>query len=103
MYSEVSQSPLLLRYIGFNHLRSTMLQDTLTIRYYQKLSDALVELWNRGYRFDELRLYVDGYLAALKHTNSLEPYLIHRLEEEITRYLYDPSTFETPLPEPDYR
>ncbi len=80
-----------------------MLQDTLTIRYYQKLSDALVELWNRGYRYDELRLYVDGYLASLRHTNSLEPYLIHRLEEEITRYLYDPSTFETPLPEPDYR
>jgi hypothetical protein len=80
-----------------------MLQDTLTIRYYQKLSDAVVELWNRGYRYDELRLYVDGYLASLRHTNSLEPYLIHRLEEEITRYLYDPSTFETPLPEPDYR
>ena len=80
-----------------------MLQDTLTIRYYQKLSDAVVELWNRGYRYDELRLYVDGYLAALRHTNSLEPYLIHRLEEEITRYLYDPSTFEMPLPEPDYR
>ena len=80
-----------------------MLQDTLTIRYYQKISDAVVELWNRGYRYDELRLYVDGYLASLRHTNSLEPYLIHRLEEEITRYLYDPSTFETPLPEPDYR
>ncbi|UBF25160.1 hypothetical protein K9N68_26545 [Kovacikia minuta CCNUW1] len=79
-----------------------MLQDTLTIRYYQRLSDALVDLWNRGYRFDDLRLYVDGYLAALKHTNSLEAYLIHRLEEEITRYLYDPSNFEKPEPERDY-
>ena len=79
-----------------------MLQDTLTIRYYQKLSDAVVDLWNRGYRFDELRLYVDGYIAALKHTHSLEPYLIHRLEEEVTRYLYDPSNFEKPEPERDY-
>jgi hypothetical protein len=79
-----------------------MLQDTLTIRYYQKLSDAVVDLWNRGYRFDELRLYVDGYIAALKHTNSLEPYLIHRLEEEVTRYLYDPSNFEKPETERDY-
>lgn len=79
-----------------------MLQDTLTISYYQKLSDAVVDLWNRGYRFDELRLYVDGYIAALKHTNSLEPYLIHRLEEEITRYLYDPSNFEKPETERDY-
>jgi hypothetical protein len=79
-----------------------MLQDTLTIRYYQKLSDALGDLWNRGYRFDELRLYVDGYIAALKQTNSLEPYLVHRLEEEITRYLYDPSNFQKPESELDY-
>lgn len=79
-----------------------MLQDTLTIRYYQKLSDALGDLWNRGYRFDELRLYVDGYIAALKQTNGLEPYLVHRLEEEITRYLYDPSNFQKPESELDY-
>ncbi len=76
-----------------------MLQDTLTIRYYQKLTDALVEQWNRGYRFDDLRLYVDGYLAAMRHSNALEPYLIHRLEEEVTRYLYDPSNFEMTQPE----
>ncbi len=80
-----------------------MLQDALTIRYYQRLSDALVDLWNRGYRFDDLRLYVDGYLAALRHSNSIEPYLIHRLEEEVTRYLYDPSNFEKPESELDYR
>ncbi|HIK13933.1 MAG TPA: hypothetical protein IGS53_01310 [Leptolyngbyaceae cyanobacterium M33_DOE_097] len=81
-----------------------MLQDTLTIRYYQRISDALVELWNRGYRFDDLRMYIDGYLAAMRHSNSLEPYLIHRLEEEVTRFLYDSSNFEpTPQSEPDYR
>lgn len=82
-----------------------MLQDTLTIRYYQKLTDALVELWNRGYRFDDLRLYLDGYLSALKQTGALETYLIHRLEEEVTRYIYDPSNFAMPEPEPerDYR
>jgi len=79
-----------------------MLQDTQTIRFYQKLSDSLGDLWNRGYRFDDLRLYVDGFLAALRQTNAIEPYLIHRLEEEITRYLYDPSNFEKPESEPDY-
>ncbi|MBD2088668.1 hypothetical protein H6F67_02180 [Microcoleus sp. FACHB-1515] len=79
-----------------------MLQDTQTIRYYQWLSDALVEQWNRGYRFDELRLYLDGYLAALRHSNAIEPYLIHRLEEEALRYLHDPSNFELPQSEPDY-
>lgn len=79
-----------------------MLQDALTIRYYQRLTDALVDLWSRGYRFDDLRLYVEGYLAALKHSSSLEAYLVHRLEEEVFRYLYDPSNFEKPESEPDY-
>ena len=79
-----------------------MLQDTQTIRYYQKLTDALAELWNRGYRLDDLRLYVDGYLAALRHTNTVEPYHIHRLEEEVTRFLYDPSNFESLESQSDY-
>jgi hypothetical protein len=82
-----------------------MLQDTRTIRHYQKLTDALVEMWQRGYRTDDLRLYLDGYLAALRHSNLLEPYSIHRLEEEATRFLYDPYNFEMPVqpePETDY-
>lgn len=78
-----------------------MLQDTQTIRHYQKLTDALVEMWNRGYRSSDLRLYLDGYLAALRHTNAIEPYLIHRLEEEASRYLYDSSNFELPELEPE--
>ena len=82
-----------------------MLQDTQTIRYYQQLTDALVFMWDRGYRYDELRLYIDGYMAALRHSNALEMYLIHRLEEEAMRYLRDPSNFEVmPMtqPESDY-
>ncbi|MGG6298183.1 DUF6761 family protein [Leptolyngbya sp. AN02str] len=80
-----------------------MLQDAQTIRYYQRITDGLNEQWNRGYRFDELRLYLDGYLAALRHTNAIEPFLIHRLEEEAIRFLYDPSNFEMTQTEPDYR
>ncbi len=78
-----------------------MLQDTQSIRYYQQLTDALVYMWNRGYRFDDLRLYIDGYLAALRHSNALEAYLIHRLEEEATRYLRDPSNFVEVMPLPE--
>lgn len=82
-----------------------MLQDTVAIRHYQKLTDAFVEMWNRGYGFQDLRLYLDGYLAALRQSNAVEPYLVHRLEDEITRFLYDRSNFEAlqTLPEPDYR
>ncbi|AFZ31738.1 MULTISPECIES: DUF6761 family protein [Chroococcaceae] len=78
-----------------------MLQDPLTIRFYQKLTDALVEMWNRGYRADDLRLYLDGYLAALRHSSAIEPYLIHRMEEEAVRFLYDPFNFELSQPEPE--
>jgi hypothetical protein len=73
-----------------------MLQDTLTIRNYQKLTDSLVDMWERGYRTDELRLFLDGYLAALRTTNAMEVHLIHRLEQEATRFLYDASNFDTP-------
>ncbi|MGJ3254663.1 MAG: DUF6761 family protein [Elainellaceae cyanobacterium] len=81
-----------------------MLQDAQTIRCYQHVTDALNEQWNRGYRTDELRLYLDGYLAALRNTNAIEPYLVHRLEQEVIRYMYDLSNFEMPepMPEPDY-
>lgn len=80
-----------------------MLQDTQAIRHYQRLTDALVEQWNRGYRYEELRHYMDGYIAALRHSNAIEPYLVHRLEEEVIRYIYDPSNFEMTQSEPDYR
>jgi hypothetical protein len=79
-----------------------MLQDALTIRFYQNLTDNLVELRHRGYPIDSLRLYIDGYLVALRQANTLEPYLINRLEDEVTRYLYDPSNFATPETLVDY-
>ncbi|MEM9215168.1 MAG: DUF6761 family protein [Cyanobacteria bacterium P01_F01_bin.150] len=78
-----------------------MLQDTHTIRHYQHITDALNQQWDRGYRTEELRLYLDGYLAALRHSKAIEPYRVHRLEEEATRYLYDYSNFATPHPELD--
>jgi hypothetical protein len=76
-----------------------MLQDPKTIRHYQRLTDALVDLWERGYRFDELRLYVDGYITALRHSQVLEAFDVHHLEGEVLRYLYDVSNFERLQPE----
>lgn len=79
-----------------------MLQDARAIRYYQRLTDALTEQWHRGYRTDDLRFFVEGYIAALRHSDALEPYWVHRLEEDITRFLYDTSNFVIPEPEIDY-
>ena len=71
-----------------------MLQDPKAIRHFQKLADAIAELWHRGRRYDELRLYVDGYLAALRYTDALDAYWVNRLEAEVIRYLYDPSNYQ---------
>ncbi|MDR9403742.1 MAG: DUF6761 family protein [Halothece sp. Uz-M2-17] len=79
-----------------------MLQDSTAVRHYQHLTDAMVDYWHRGYRFNELRLYVDGYLAGLRSANILEPYQLNRLEEEAIRFLRDRSNFEEVLPEPDF-
>ncbi len=79
-----------------------MLQDSQAVRHYQHLTDAMVDYWHRGYRFNELRLYVDGYLAGLRSANVLEPYQLNRLEEEAIRFLRDQSNFEQVLPEPDF-
>ncbi|GAB4526862.1 MAG: hypothetical protein Tsb0014_07290 [Pleurocapsa sp.] len=75
------------------------LQDSQSIRHYQKLTDAMVELWHKRYSFEEIRLYVEGYISCLRYSNSMETYLIHRLEEQASRFLRDPSNFELSMPQ----
>ncbi len=76
-----------------------MLQDSQAVRHYQHLTDAMVDYWHRGYRFNELRLYLDGYLAGLRSASVLEPYQLNRLEEEALRFLRDRSNFEELMPQ----
>ena len=71
-----------------------MLQHSQSIRHYQKITDNMVDLWRRGYKFDEIRLHLDGYISCLRQTQALEAYHINRLEEEAMRFLRDPSNFE---------
>ena len=75
-----------------------MLQNSQSIRHYQKLTDSMVDLWQRGYKFEEIRMYLEGYLSCLKQTNTIESYQIHRLEEAAMRFLRDPSNFELSIP-----
>lgn len=76
-----------------------MLQDARVIRYYQRITDTLVDYWHKGYRADELRLYLEGYIASLRHSGALESYLINQLEQEAIRFLYDSSNFAVVQPE----
>jgi hypothetical protein len=82
-----------------------MLQDARVIRYYQRITDTLVDYWHKGYRADELRLYLEGYITSLRHSGGLESYLINQLEQETVRFLYDSSNFVVAQPEveSDYR
>ena len=82
-----------------------MLQDARVIRYYQRITDTLVDYWNKGYRTDELRLYLEGYIASMRHSGAVESYLINQLEQEAIRFLYDSSNFAVAQPEveTDYR
>ena len=54
----------------------------------------MVDLWRRGYKVDEIRLYMDGYISCLRQTQTLEVYHINRLEEKAMSFLRDPSNFE---------
>ena len=76
-----------------------MLQNSQSIRHYQKITDSMVDLHHKRYRFEEIRMYMDGYLSCLRQTNLLEAYEIHRLEEEAFRFLRDPSHFELAKPQ----
>lgn len=76
-----------------------ILQDSQSIRHYQKITDSMVDLWRRRYSFEEIKLYLDGYIACLRNSDLLEPYHIHRLEEQALRYLRDPSNFELSYPQ----
>jgi len=71
-----------------------VLRDPDTIRHYQSLTDTFVNLWERGYRGDDFRMYLDGYLDALRRSNTIEIFHLHRLEEESVRFINDPSNFE---------
>ena len=76
-----------------------ILQDPQTIRHYQKITDGMVDLWRRRYSFEEIRLYLDGYIACLRNSDFVEQYLIHRLEEQAMCFLRDPSNFELSSPQ----
>jgi len=74
----------------------TSLQHPRAIRHFQSLCDACQELTHRYHTPSELRLYADGYLHALRRSESLDPREIAKLEALIDRWILDPSSFIGP-------
>ena len=74
----------------------TSLDDPDAIRHFQSLCDACQELTTRYHSPSELRLYADGYLHALRRSDSLDPRELAKLELLIERWILDPSSFIGP-------
>ncbi len=74
----------------------TSLHHPEAIRHFQSLCDACQELTSRHHSPSELRLYADGYLHAVRKSGRLERNEQEKLEELISKWIIDPSSFIGP-------
>ena len=77
-------------------MTSQSFQDPQAIKHFQSVCDACQQLISRYYSPAELRLYVDGYLHALRKMNQLSIKDQQKLEELLAKWILDPSSFIGP-------
>ena len=68
----------------------------MAIRHFQSICDCCQDLVTRLHTPSDLKLYSDGYLQALRNSNSLEPKDQEKFERLIDRWILDPSSFIDP-------
>ena len=71
-------------------------ENPIAIRHFQSICDNCQDLINQHYTQSDIRLFSDGYLQALRNSNSLESKDQEKLERLIYRWLQDPSSFIDP-------
>ena len=71
------------------------------IRHFQSICDNCQDLINQYHTPSELKLFSDGYLQALRNSNSLELKDQEKLEELTERWIRDPSSFINPKDKPN--
>ena len=74
----------------------TSFENPLAIRHFQSICDSCQDLVTRFHTPSDLKLYSDGYLQALRNSNSLELKDLEKLERLIERWILDPSSFINP-------
>ena len=74
----------------------TSFENPIAIRHFQSICDDCQYLVTRFHTPSDLKLYSDGYLQALRNSNSLEPIDQEKLERLIERWILDPSSFINP-------
>ena len=68
----------------------------MAIRHFQSICDNCQVLINQLHGPSELKIYSDGYLQALRNSNSLELKDQEKLERLVNRWILDPSSFLDP-------
>ena len=74
----------------------TSFENPVAIRHFQSICDSCQDLVTRFHTPSDLKLYSDGYLQALRNSNSLELKDLEKLERLIERWILDPSSFIRP-------
>ena len=74
----------------------TSFENPKAIRHFQSICDSCQDLVTRYHGHSDLKLYSEGYLQALRNSNSLEPKDQEKLERLIERWILDPSSFIDP-------
>ena len=74
----------------------TSFENPKAIRHFQSICDGCQDLVSHFHTPSDLRLYCDGYLQALRNSNSLERSDQDKLERLIERWILDPSSFIDP-------
>ena len=77
-------------------MTSQIFEDTEAIKHFQSICDACQELISRYHSPSELKLYVDGYIDALRKTKRLSAKDQEKLEILVNRWIMDPSSFVGP-------
>ena len=70
--------------------------DPDAIKHFQSICDACQELISRYHSPSELKLYVDGYMHALRKTKVLQEKDLQKLDILINKWIMDPSSFVGP-------
>ena len=74
----------------------TSFENPKAIRHFQSICDNCQDLINQNHNQSDIKLFSDGYLQALRNSNSLEPKDQEKLERLIDRWIKDPSSFFGP-------
>ena len=71
----------------------TSFENPIAIRHFQSICDNCQDLINQLHTQSDIKLFSDGYLQALRNSNSLEPKDQEKLERLIDNWIKDPSSF----------